>query len=480
MGEQGPLARFCLRAMGRTRAGACVLLADADEEGRLEPLGSAGEAGLVEEYLTSVGIAIAHLPIPRIGARAAELWRQNPATQRVVPLTERGELLGIIVLLYDAPVRMSEGIFDLADLVEAAIWAIRAERAERRVERYNRLLQGTEAGVAIVDEAGEVRLASAAFARLVGRRSVVGKSLRELLGTGIGLDPGPTDVELRNGRRSVLCSIRVVPDHPRGWIVTLTEVGPMRALLAELEQRGAELAVANERLRQARTVERALLSAVAHELRNPLAILGHAYELLRGRIPTEGTPELADELETIGEAAATLERRIDDLVTFARLEVGVLALEPSALDLVDALRRARRCLCDPRAELVIACERDVPVLVGDPERIRQAFENLLLNARSHARERILISVEPKDASVVVQVANDGDTIPLADRERVLQPFVRLSTGRPGMGLGLAIARGIVEAHGGTLRIVDHPLGVAVAVELPLVGSAVRRGREGVA
>jgi signal transduction histidine kinase len=476
MGDVSALTGICIRAIARTGAGACVLLADADDDGRFEPLANAGEIGLVENYLGSVSVSVAHLPIPRIGARAVELWRLNPSTQRAVPLTDRGRLLGILVLLYDAPVRMHQGLFDLSDVVEAAIAIVRAERAERRSERYERLLAGIDVGIAMLDEGGEVRVASPAFSRMVGRRNVIGKQIEELLGAGIAFRPEPVDVELPGGAQTITCSLRIVPDEARGWVATLTEVGPVRALPAEVEERGAELAEANARLRQARAVERAFLSVVAHELRNPLAIAGHAYELLRSDARYDGIAS-SDELEAIGSAITTLERRIGDLVTFARLEVNALSIEMGTVDILDILEGACRCLCDPRVELRTPKSSDIPVLAGDAGRIRQAFENLLLNASAHARDSIVISVESTPRSVVVTVANDGEGIEAKDRERILEPFVRLTSGRPGMGLGLSIARGLVEAHGGTLRVVDHPLGIAFEVTLPFDGSPARSARE---
>jgi len=470
MADSVGLSSVCRRAIRAARAGACVILVDLEDDGRLEPMASAGEPGLVEDYLSSLGVIAARVPIWRLGPRAAELWRQNPATQRVLPLSEGPRLLGVLVLIYDAPVRMAEGVFDMADVVESGLLALQVERAERRAERLAHMLESLDVGVAWVDGGGEVRMASPAFGSLVGRRTTVGRQLVELFEPGVEFGPDPVDVEIRNARHHRLCSLRVVPVEPRGSVATLSEVGPVRALLAELEQRGEELAEANERLRHARAVERALLSAVAHELRNPLSILEHAFHLVRAHLRGPLDAELIDELDTIGEAASILERRIDDLVTFARLEVGALSIELDTYDLLEVIEGCRRSLCDARAELCVPDRGCMPVLVGDARRIRQVFENLLLNAQAHANHHILVEVGSTEEEVLVRVANDGDRIAPEDRQRVLEPFVRLTRLRSGMGLGLAIARGIIEAHGGSLAIVDDPLGVAVEVKLPLVVS----------
>jgi signal transduction histidine kinase len=110
-------------------------------------------------------------------------------------------------------------------------------------------------------------------------------------------------------------------------------------------------------------------------------------------------------------------------------------------------------------------------LVGDPRSLARVVRNLLENGRRHARTALRVSLEETDRDVVLVVADDGPGIPLQDRERVFDRFVRLDEARTsddgGAGLGLAITRAVVERHGGVIVVEDAPGGGAsFRVSLP--------------
>ncbi|MFD0206531.1 MULTISPECIES: sensor histidine kinase [Saccharothrix] len=108
---------------------------------------------------------------------------------------------------------------------------------------------------------------------------------------------------------------------------------------------------------------------------------------------------------------------------------------------------------------------------GDRAHLRRVLRNLLDNAERHASSRVEVTVAVEGGTAVLRVSDDGPGIPEADRERVFEPFVRLDEGRArdegGAGLGLAIVREGVHAHGGTVAIEDTDRGTTVAIRLPL-------------
>jgi signal transduction histidine kinase len=108
---------------------------------------------------------------------------------------------------------------------------------------------------------------------------------------------------------------------------------------------------------------------------------------------------------------------------------------------------------------------------GDPDRLRQVVRNLVDNAARHARSTVTLRLQAQAGSAVLTVADDGPGIPPAERERIFERFTRLDEARAtdngGYGLGLAITREIVAAHGGTVEAEDPPIGASLVVRLPL-------------
>lgn len=224
-----------------------------------------------------------------------------------------------------------------------------------------------------------------------------------------------------------------------------------------------------QRLQDAQSRERRLVSDASHELRSPIAaIRQHAEVALRH-------PQSADARELasgVHEEALRLQRIVEDLLFLARADEHGLqpAAEPVDLDdlvLEDAarLRATTRLLIDTAA---VSAGR----VAGDSAHLRRLIRNLTDNAARHARGTVALSVaEAGGDGVVLGVEDDGPGIPEPDRRRVFERFVRLDEARAreagGSGLGLAIADEIARAHGGDVTIRDGMLGGArVEVRLP--------------
>ena len=211
--------------------------------------------------------------------------------------------------------------------------------------------------------------------------------------------------------------------------------------------------------------DRRLLALLVHEVRSPTAALqAIATALTDDRF--RGDP-LAELVTLASTACRAIERVVRDAAPGS--------LRPEVVDVLDVARAAVS-----GAELGGAGVRadlpSVPVLVnGDPVRLRQAFDNLLTNAVIHSRSGagadVVVAAEQREASVLVSVSDSGVGIAPEHHERIFDAGVHLDPDASGSGLGLAVARTIAEAHGGTLTVRSSPgEGASFTLTLPrLVG-----------
>jgi signal transduction histidine kinase len=223
-----------------------------------------------------------------------------------------------------------------------------------------------------------------------------------------------------------------------------------------------------ERLRGSAARQRQFVSDASHELRSPLAGMRAELEVALAHKEDADWPGTAgDVLEDLGR----LQRLVDQLLVLARLDESAPVAADRSVDLDDlVLREARRAR--ERDGLVVDI-RGVSAgrVRGDPDRLRQVVRNLVDNAARHARSKVTLGLQAEAGSAVLTVADDGPGIPAAERERIFERFTRLDEARAsdsgGYGLGLAITREIVAAHGGTVEAGDPPVGARLVVHLPL-------------
>ena len=176
-------------------------------------------------------------------------------------------------------------------------------------------------------------------------------------------------------------------------------------------------------------------------------------------------------------------RLVGDLLDFSAIDSGTLRLvrDWCRLDLV--LDAARQCVAGAPPLVVELCHApDLPAVWADHDRLEQVFVNLIDNAVRHAHGVRQIAVtstlDPGERTVTVRVSDDGRGIGEEFLERVFLPRERGATEDAGAGLGLAIARGIVEAHGGTICIEPTREGTTVAVTIPVEHSDFDERRDG--
>jgi two-component system sensor histidine kinase KdpD len=244
-----------------------------------------------------------------------------------------------------------------------------------------------------------------------------------------------------------------------------------RAKLAEQAEH-AEVEVETERTRNA------LLSSVSHDLRTPLAaILGAATSLRDdgARLPLDTRRELAD---TIADEATHLNRLVGNLLDVTRLESGAIPLHREWHSVPELVGVALGRLEEPLARRVVRLDlaADLPLVQLDDVLFGQVLINLIENAVRYSPESspIEIAARLEKQEVVIEVMDRGPGLPPGEESKVFDKFYRgpLPGDRAGVGLGLTVSRGIVEAHGGTIDAVNRPGGGACfRIRLPASADA---------
>lgn len=297
---------------------------------------------------------------------------------------------------------------------------------------------------------------------------------RAAAGEAVVADSPVVDVPLTTGDRDLGALLLF----PKGAVFGETE-RRVAAIFGRQTASALERGMLEREAREARVtaeadrVRRALLSAVSHDFRTPLASIKAALTTLTagGERPLSKS-EIAELVGTSLEETERLERLVSNLLDLTRIRSGAFAPERVATPVDDVIED---CLAGVRAPLAgrrveVFVRPDLPPLSVDPVQIGQVFRNVLQNAIkfSPQRSEIRIAASRWQDAVEVRVSDRGPGIPEGEREAVFEEFYRSGDGRvAGTGLGLAVARAIVHAHGGAIWVEDAPGGGAtVVVRLP--------------
>ena len=226
-------------------------------------------------------------------------------------------------------------------------------------------------------------------------------------------------------------------------------------------------------LAEANDLRAALLQAVSHDLRTPLASIKASISSVRQEDVTWTPAQLAEFHATIEEEADRLDALVANLLDMSRLQAGALSVAVRTVGLEEVIPAAVASLGVRSHEVVNALPDDVAPVAADPALLERAVANLVGNAvtASPPGHPVRIDAVAAGGRVNIFVIDTGRGIPPADRELVFQPFQRLVDHGTGVGLGLAIARGFVEAMGGELSIEDTPGGgTTMIISLPRAAS----------
>lgn len=261
-------------------------------------------------------------------------------------------------------------------------------------------------------------------------------------------------------------TLRMTEPSEVAGLVVHTLVALTVSFVVVREQRAARLAAqrleAAERLRILEEVDRArtaLLGAVSHDLRTPLAAIAAATSDLQDGEVSFTVEQQQLLLATIAERAASLDRTVEQLLDASRLQAGAVTVFTEAVEVEDLLAEATAAAGDVEGRVRLRIQPDLPPVLVDPVLIVAALRNLLDNALRHApgSTPVVVDVAPAGAVVVVAVIDEGPGVS-GDPQQAFGAFHGTSA---GPGLGLSIARGFVELHGGEISYHDAPGGGAV-------------------
>ncbi|NYT00145.1 MAG: HAMP domain-containing histidine kinase [Methanocellales archaeon] len=214
-------------------------------------------------------------------------------------------------------------------------------------------------------------------------------------------------------------------------------------------------------------------ASVAHDLKNPLIIVGGAARRIQKKIVD--SPEQSKWLNCIIEQIADLENLINDLMDSLQLEIGKLTLNTTDLELSTLLHSLQHIHDETIASHRIVFKKEGECLInGDEKRLRRVISNLISNAVKYSPTGSTISIQVKriENNAVITVSDEGYGISLNDTTKLFQPFERLDPTRGlvlGTGLGLFSAKAIIEVHGGTINIYNNvEKGSTVEINLPII------------
>ncbi|MFO0612482.1 MAG: ATP-binding protein [Polyangiaceae bacterium] len=398
-------------------------------------------------------------------ARAAANERGEHAGLSFAPIGGEGEDAGVLVTLVETPLRRfgSALVDTVIDQVPSGIVVVEAPRGRLVASNAtSRFILGApvdlEAGVEYLREplmralAGELVSAEEVSPHLLADGQNAARAPR------LSLSAAP----VRDAFGEVIAAVAVFTD-----ISERVEAADLRQTLLERERQ------ARAEAEEANRVKDEFLAMLGHELRNPLAPISTALELMRLR----GDASAIRERAVIERQVEHLVRLVDDLLDISRITRGKVELKRSLVDMSDVVARAIE-LASPLIEqrqhnLRVEVPRGL-VVMGDPTRLAQAVSNLLTNAAKYTDPGGNIAVEGLrvDASVLIRVTDDGRGLTPELSARVFELFFQerqaLDRSQGGLGLGLAIVQTLVQAHGGSVMVSsDGPgLGSTFSIKLP--------------
>jgi PAS domain S-box-containing protein len=388
-----------------------------------------------------------------------------------VPLRRDGVWVGTLNVSADHPREWQAREVRLVEIVAERIWnaveRLRGEAARRASEeRYRGIVNQTLAGIAEVDLGGRFVMVNDRFCRITGysRAELMERRMQDIT--------HPEDLPgnlalfgrlLSNGTPFELEKRYLRPDGSVVWVHNTVSVirgsgGEPQSVIAVTiditERRKAEAALLDAARRKDQ-----FLAMLAHELRNPLAPIRNAAQVLKAVGVDDPSGDWAREV--IERQVQHLTRLVDDLLDVSRITSGKVVLQREPLDVATIVSRAietTRPLIDARRHQLVAILPPAPLEVeGDLTRLVQVVANLLNNAAKYTDEggRLSIEVTRQGAAVVISVRDNGLGISADLLPHIFDLFTQadrsLDRSQGGLGIGLTLVRQLVEMHGGSVE-----------------------------
>ncbi len=421
--------------------------------------------------------------------RPAEVGRQFQEAIGQVIRTD-----SLVTIEYSLPVPNGEQFFEatLLPLPGGQIAAIVRNTTERRraddalrasKERLARIVETMADGFTILDQEGHITFANAAAERILGlpRSEITGRTWNDPAWKASTPDGKPLPEEdlpfvqaMRTGKP--VYRVEQAVERPDGTRVILSiNAAPLRDATGATEGVVASLTDITDR-KQTEQWREEYIHSISHDLRAPLTVIQGQAQMIQRHL--DKVELIRASAEAIVASAHRMNTMIRDLVDSARLEAGQFKLNRVPTDLCAFLLELRGRLAAPaQAERIrVEIPESLPQVLADPICIERVLTNLLLNALKYSPPDadVVVRAEPRETEVAVSVADQGVGIASGDIPLVFERFYRSGGAGnvEGLGLGLYIARKLVEAHGGRIWAQSEVgKGSTFTFTLPLVAAA---------
>jgi PAS domain S-box-containing protein len=456
------------------------MIHEVDREGRLVMVNRTEEKRLGYPLVELAGTKLEDLVVaddrPALRSHLGRLFEQGEDRCEVRLLTASGRTIDVEILAtgvrYPLTGEIIRGRANVRDISERKRAAEALRRERDAAQRY---LDIAGAIICVIDCEGRFRLMNRKGCDVLGstEEEIIGRPVESFFPEGVAADVLARFRKLLAGAPGAHGSMEVP---------ILTRSGEERIIelhstpLVGEDGRPAGVLSSGIDLTERRRMEKALIeqaslarlgemaAVVAHEVRNPLAGIGGALQILARRFPPGSSDQAV--VEEILSRLGALNETVEDLLLFARPR----ALRRGPVPLLALFQDTAELLLKDRELEGVAVEtRGTEVVVqGDAELLKPAFLNILLNGAQAmgGKGRIAVEVSKENGCGKVAIADSGPGIPAQVRERVFEPF--FSTKHRGTGLGLPITRRILTAHGGSIEIECPPAGgTTVVIRLPL-------------
>ena len=386
----------------------------------------------------------------------------------------RGDGRLVQVSLSISPVKDESGVVVGASKIARDITERKRSEAERH--KFVTLVENSTDFIGISDLSGVPTFVNQAGLELVGLRSI-GEAMstplrefffpedqswimQEFLPRVLKEGHGEVEVRFRHFRTGdaiwMAYKVLVLTDddgRPNAFATVSQNVSERRHMLDEVRELAANLSEADRRKNE-------FLATLAHELRNPLAPISNAVQVLRRRDVRDGAVESSAEL--LERQVAQMSRLVDDLIDMSRITSGRIELRKERVDLSTVVNQAvettRAQYRSMGQDLTITMPEDPVILNADPARLTQVIGNLLNNACKFSNRggKVWLTVKPENGDVELRVRDQGIGMTPDEIPRVFDMFTQLDTSaersRDGLGIGLTLVRTLVELHDGSVTV----------------------------
>jgi PAS domain S-box-containing protein len=383
-----------------------------------------------------------------------------------LPLSAHGQVIGVIFIFRNYPdVFTSNDRVLLQSFADQAAVAVFNARLYGQVnyekQRLDALLDSAADGILILNAGHLVERCNAAFEKLVGqsREQIVGRAHAEIIRWAKGPQGTTLDEAQQQGWGLGLQAPLYVEGDLERSLPPPLPVGITYAPLLSQDGKLRNVVVSVRDITHFRTAEEmksTFISIVSHELRTPVALIKGYASTLRRDDARWDRAVVMESLAVIEDEADRLAKMIDDLLDASRLQAGGLSINRADVSLPALSARVAGRFSSQSAKRTVVTEfpEKFPVIVGDETRLEQVLSNLVSNALKYAPQgEIRISGSATSGQVTVCVSDQGPGIDARDMQHIFDRFYRSTSAvkqTKGAGLGLYLARAIVEAHGGRM------------------------------